>query len=210
MIAFTFLRVLLSLSFVLHGTQAHFDTPPTNLTTGFVRFPNATKEISWTYSPNGLVIYDGDIVFGTIAEFNDALVNITHSPDDSSLSSGHDIPSRGLAKRAYSVFPGSNLWPSGIIYYRYFDAQVESVASAEVNSAISTWKAAVPCITFVRLPNNNNPQGAKGIVTIVIDNSNTNQGFCSATWGYTPTFAMWLEVVPSGCGDSDMLHVFGM
>ena len=208
MIAFKFLRVLLSLSLVLHGTQAMFNTPATNLTTGFVRFPNATKEISWTYSPNGLVVYEGDIVFGTIAEFNDALVNITHSPNDSSLSSGNDIPSRDLAKRAYSVFPGSSsLWPDGTIYYRYLDNIVESIASADVDFAISTWTAAVPCLHFKKLPNDNNPGGANGIVTIVT--LPINAGYCAASLGYTPT-AMWLQVDPSGCGSSTMLHEFGM
>ena len=208
MIAFKFLRVFLSLFLVLHGTQAQFDTPPTNLTTGFVRFPHATRQISWIYSPNGVVVYDGDIVFGTIAEFNDALVNITHSPNDSTLSSGNDIPSRGLSKRAYSAFPGSSsFWPSGIIYWRYLDSVVESIASADVNFAISTWTAAVPCIRFVQLPNDNKPGGANGIVTIVT--LPKGAGYCSAPLGYTPT-AMWLEVDPSGCGGSTMLHEFGM
>ena len=208
MIALKFLRVLLSLSLVLRGTQAKFDTLPTNLTTGFVRLPHATRQVSWIYSPNGLVVYDGDIVFGTIAEFNDAIVNITHSPNDSSLSRRHDIPSQGLAKRAYSEPPGSPLlWPSGIIYYRYFDSNVESAASADVNFAISTWTAAVPCIRFVRLPNDNKPGGANGIVTIIAHS--TNLGYCAAALGYTPT-AMWLEVDPSGCGGSTMLHELGM
>ncbi|KIJ91300.1 hypothetical protein K443DRAFT_655201 [Laccaria amethystina LaAM-08-1] len=202
--AFNFFRVLLSLPFVLRGAQAQFDTPPTNLTTGFVRLPHGTRQVSWIYSPNGIVIYDGDIVFGTIAEFNDALVNITHSPDDSTLSRRHDIPSQGLATRAYSEPPGGRLWPGGIIYYRYSDTNVESAASTEVNFAISTWTAAVPCIRFVRLPNDNKP--TNGIVTIVAHS--TNFGYCAAALGYTPT-PMWLEVDPSGCGDSTMLHEFG-
>jgi len=208
MIDFKFLWSLLSLFLVLRGTQAEFDTPPTNLTSGFVRLPNATREVSWFYSPNGLVIYDGDIVFGTTAEFNDAIVNITHSPNDSSIPRRHDIPSQGLAKRAYSEWPFSpRLWPSCIIYYRYFDSNVESVASAEVNFAISTWTTAVPSIRFVRLPNDNNPGGLSGIVTIIAHSGRL--GYCAASLGYTPT-PMWLEVDPSGCGGSAMLHLFGM
>ena len=206
MIAFKFLRVLLSLFLVVCGTQAEFDTPPTNVTTGFVHFPNATREVSWVYSSNGLVIYDGDIIFGTIAEFNHAVVNITHPPNNSSLSRRHDIPSQGLAKRSYSEPLGSpRLSPGGIVYYRYFDSSVESTASAAVNFAISTWTAAVPCIRFVRLPNDPSPGGANGIVTI----ADLRLGFCGTSFGYTPT-AMWLTVEPSGCGNSKMLHLFGM
>jgi len=208
MIAFKFLRVLLSLSLVVRGTQAQFDTPPTNLTTGFVRLPHATREVSWFYSPNGIVIYDGDIIFGTISEFNDALVNITHYPNDSSIPRRRDIPTQGLAKRSYSEWPNGRLWPGGIIYYRYFDSNVEAVASADVNFAISTWTAAVPCLRFVPLPNDNKPGGANGIVTIIAHS--TNLGYCAAALGYTPSTAMWLEADHSGCGGSTMLHEFGM
>jgi len=205
MIGFKFLWVLLSLSLVLRGAQAHFGTPPTNVTTGFVRFPNATRQISWIYSSNGLVIYDGDIIFGTIDEFNDALVNITHSPGDSSLSRRHNIPSDGLTTRAYSVFPDS-IWPGGIISYRYNDSIVEAAVSAEVNFAISTWTAAVPCIRFVRLPNDNKP--ANGILRIWAHS--TDLGYCAASVGYTPATDRHLEVDPSGCSDITMLHEFGM
>jgi len=210
MIAFKFLRVLLSLSLVVRGTQAEFDTPPTNVTTGFVRLANATREISWFYLSNGLVVYDGDIIFGTTAEFNDALVNITHSPNDPSLSRRHDIPSQGLAKRAYSEWPPPNvrLWPGGIVFYRYFDSSVEFAVSAAVDSAISIWKNAVPCIHFVRLPNNPSPGGASGIVTI----ANLGLGYCATAPFYMPSTAMWLTVEPTGCPSPGptMLHMFGI
>jgi len=171
MIAFKFLWVLLSLSLVLLGTQAHFDTLPANLMNGFVHFPNGIRQVSWIYSSNGLVVYDGDIIFSTIAQFNAMLMNITYSSDGSSLSRRHDIASQGLATRSYSepLAPNGHLWPGGTIFYCYFDSSIKAVISTEVNFAISTWTAAMPCIRFVRLPNDNTPGGANGIVMIQFD-----------------------------------------
>jgi len=209
MTAFIFLYFLCSLSLLLLGTRAQVETLPTNITSGFVRFANTTRQITWFYSPNDLVIYDGDIIFGTIVEFNDALVNITYSSDPHSSLSRRNNTSKALAKRAFSDFPGSpSIWPGGNVYYRYWDDNTESQLSQYVNEAIAIWSAAVPCIRFVPLANDDNPGGAHGIVTIRAHNPNV--GYCLASGAYSSTSAVWMDLdTGGGCGTPEVLHEIG-
>jgi len=204
---FVLLQIISLLSFALLA-RADSEIPvPSNLTTGFVRFGNTTRQISWVYSPTNLVVYDGDVVFGTTDEFHDALINITHTSDPNSHSSRRDSTPQAFAKRAYTVFPGSSgIYPGNTVYYRYWDDIVETRHSSEVNTAIAAWKAAVPCIDFVPLANDDNPGGANGIVTIT---SHTQPlGYCAATVGYAKS-PLWMDLESTGCGDRTMLHEFG-
>jgi hypothetical protein len=208
---------ILSLSLALLGARAN-ETPSTNITAGFVNFPNTTRQVSWSYA-NDLVIYDGDIIFGTVAEFNDALVNVTHTPDgndnppsdsnDSPPSDSNDNPPSEVGvKRSYSVFGG--VWPGGVVKYRYYDDYTEGQLSKYVKGAIEGWSAAVPCLQFVKLPNN--AFGSDGIVTIMTNEPpQPRQGYCASTQFYTPGSPMWMVLDRGGeCDIPDVLHAFGM
>src|SRR5579859_978511 len=49
------------------------------LTSGFIQHPTyGVIPVSWFYV-DGLVVYDGDVIFGTIAEFNKVLINVTYT-----------------------------------------------------------------------------------------------------------------------------------
>src|SRR5579859_4146935 len=89
---------------------------PTHI--GFINHPiRGVIQISWSYTGD-LVAYDADIIYGTIAEFNQVLINITY-PSTNSSSPPPPAPStcqrtrrrrRGHlphVKRSNSVFPGS-------------------------------------------------------------------------------------------------------
>jgi hypothetical protein len=199
-------------SFLLFlGAYAQIQTPPSNVFSGFVRFINGTRQISWFYAQNGLVAYDGDVIFGTVAEFNHALVNITYSsPNVTVTRHRRDIsPHNTITKRSDSIWPGSaGIWPGGKVQYRYFDANTESQLSQYVDGAIAAWKAAVPCLQFVQLPNDNNPAGSSGIVTVQAHSPNV--GYCLASSiGYT-TNSLWMQLdTGGGCGIPEVTHEFG-
>lgn len=211
MLTFLFIAYLL---FV--GAIAQVQTPPTNVTSGFVRFPNGTKQVSWFYTPTGLVAYDGDVIFGTIAEFNQALINITYTSGAENNTNSTNIfrrsyppPLRHVTQRSDSVWPASaGLWPGGKVYYRYWDDNTETELSQYVDGAINSWTNAVPCISFVKLPNDNDPSGANGIVTIVAHNPNV--GYCLASQIGYGTNSLWMSLdTGGGCGIPEVTHEWG-
>jgi hypothetical protein len=199
-------------SFLLFfSTYAQIQTPPPDLLSGFVRFSNATRQVSWFYAQNGLVAYDGDVIFGTVSEFNNALINITYSSPNATIPRRRrNVPFPDtIAKRSDSIWPGSaGIWPGGKVYYRYWDANTESQLSQYVDGAIASWTAAVPCISFVKLANDNDPLGSNGIVTIQAHSPNV--GYCLATSiGYT-TNSLWMQLdTGGGCGIPEVTHEFG-
>jgi hypothetical protein len=213
MAASKLLKVLLSLSVsLILGVHAQVQTPPTNVTTGFVRFANTTRQVSWFYTQNDLVAYDGDVIFGTVTEFNRALVNITYTsgsnnppPQRRSYPPSHNR----VAKRSDSIFPfSSGIWPGGIVYYRYWDTNTESELSSYVNGAIASWTGAVPCINFVQLPNDNDPNGSNGIVTIKANVPNA--GYCLASQIGYGVNSLWMSLdTGGGCGVPEVTHEFG-
>ncbi|KAK3175844.1 hypothetical protein OEA41_007166 [Lepraria neglecta] len=213
MAASKFLPLLsLSLIFVL-GVRAQVQTPPTNITTGFVRFANATRQVSWFYTQGGLVAYDGDVVFGTVAEFERALINVTYTSEPERLSTkrrSYPPSLDSIVKRANSIFPGSSgLWPGGQVFYRYFDSDTESKLKVYVEGALKAWANEVPCISFVKLSNNNDPNGSNGIVTIKAHNPNVF--YCSASQNYDSTKSLWMELdTGGGCGIPEVTHEWGM
>jgi hypothetical protein len=209
--------LLVSVLLIL-SVQAQIQVPPTNLTTGFVRFPNGTQQVTWFYTPTGLVAYDGDTIFGTVAEFQEAVINITYTtakPDNSTRNStlfsrrSYPPPLKKATKRSDSRWPGSaNLWPGGNVYYRYFDDTTESQLSQYIDGAIASWTNAVPCISFTKLPNDNDPNGSNGIVTIVAHNPNV--GYCLASQIGYGTNSLWMSLdTGGGCGIPEVTHEWG-
>ena len=202
-----------SLLFVF-GVHAQLQTLPTNISTGFVRFNNVTDQVTYFYTQGGLVAYDGDIIFGTVAEFNQALINITYTSDPNrppSKRSSDPPPPDSIVKRANSIFPGTTgIWPGGIVYYRYFDSAAESALSAYVDGGIKAWTDGVPCLKFVKLPNDNDSNGSNGIVTIKAHNPNV--GYCLASSiGYKSGRSLWMELdTGGGCGIPEVTHEWGM
>lgn len=195
------------------GARAQIQVAPTNVTTGFVRFPNDTSQVTWFYTPTGLVAYDGDTIFGTIAEFNEALINVTYTtakPDNSTVyRRSYPPPVKRATKRSDSRWPGSAyLWPGGNVYYRYFDDNTESQLSQYIDGAITSWTNAVPCISFTKLPNDNDPAGSSGIVTIVAHNPNV--GYCLASQIGYGTNSLWMSLdTGGGCGVPEATHEWG-
>lgn len=206
--------LLLVAVLLILGAQAQVQVAPTNLTTGFVRFPNGTQQVTWFYTPTGLVAYDGDTIFGTTAEFNAALVNITYTTAKTDNSTviyrrSYPPPVKAVAKRSDSRWPGSaNLWPNGKVYYRYLDDNAESLLSQYVDGAIASWTNAVPCISFTKLPNDSDPAGANGIVTIVAHDPNV--GYCLASQIGYGTNSLWMSLdTGGGCGIPEVTHEWG-
>ena len=217
---------LLSLPFsllFLLGTHAQVLNPPTNITTGFnstnvttgfVNFPNGPKQVSWLYiQDDELVAYDGDVIFGTVAEFNQALINVTYTSDGGEprgVSKRRSYPpSRdSIVARSDSVFPfSSGLWPNGQVFYRYFDDDTENQLFSAVEAAKNTWHDAVPCLTFTKVSNDNDPNGSNGIVTIRANNPSA--GFCFASQIGFGKNSLWMGLDP-GCGFPEVLHEWGM
>jgi hypothetical protein len=209
--------LLLATVLLILGAHAQIQVPPTNLTTGFVRFPNGTSQVTWFYTPTGLVAYDGDAIFGTVAEFKEALVNITYTSggtDNSTNSTAiyrrsYPPAVKRVTKRSDSRWPGSaNLWPSGKVYYRYWDDNTESQLSQYIDGAIASWANAVPCISFVKLPNDNDPAGSNGIVTVVAHNPNV--GYCLASQIGYGLNSLWMSLdTGGGCGVPEVTHEWG-
>lgn len=209
----SFLSLSLSLLFPL-GTHAQFQSTPDNLTTGFVNFPDGPKQVTWFYNQNNLVSYEGDIIFGTVAEFNDALINITYT-------SGPDEPPVVTKRRSYppsldridarsnSLFPGSsNLWPGGQVFYRYFDDETETRLSSIVETAKNVWKDAIPCLTFSKVTNDNDKDGSNGIITIMANAKAT--GMCQASQIGFGKNSLWMLLDDPGCGIREVTHEWGM
>jgi hypothetical protein len=206
LLVFTFLLIL--------GADAQIQVAPTNLTTGFVNFPNGPRQVTWFYTPAGLVAYDGDTIFGTVAEFNKAFINITYTSGGTGNTTviyrrSYPPPVKRTVKRSDSRLPGSAyLWPGGTVYYRYFDDNTESQLSQYVDGAITSWTNAVPCINFVQLPNDNDSAGSNGIVTIMANNPNA--GYCLASQIGYGTNSLWMLLdTGGGCGIPEVTHEWG-
>ncbi|KAI9773232.1 MAG: hypothetical protein M1839_002194 [Geoglossum umbratile] len=207
---------LFLISFLLTYAWGQVITPPNNITSGFIRHPIFGEiQTSWFYAGN-FVAYEGDAVFGTVAEFNQAIINVTYTSQhlNSTVQSPMPQPPHrqrrsyppALDSRSNSIFPGSSgIWPSGTIRYRYFDGPTESTFAADVNAAIAEWTSNVPCLKFVKEANSNNPGGAPGVVTIMAQNGNA----CLASIGYAAASPRWMFLVPGGCGRAEILHEFG-
>ena len=211
---FSFLSLSLSLLFLL-GTHAQVQTPPTNVTTGFVNFPNGPKQVTWYYIQNELVVYDGDVIFGTVAEFDRALINITYTSEPGEpprIGKRRSYPPTldSIVARSDSVKPSSSsLCPKGQVFYRYFDSNSESELSSYVDSAISAWTAAVPCISFLKVANDDDPNGFNGIVTIRTNVPNV--GACFASQIGCGTNSQWMSLdTGGGCGHDQVTHEWGM
>jgi hypothetical protein len=148
-----------------------------------------------------------------VAEFNEALINITYTSggkdNTTNFRRSYPPPIKRTAKRSDSQWPGSSyLWPGGKVYYRYFDDNTESQLSQYINGAIASWTNAVPCISFVQLPNDNDPAGSNGIVTIVAHNPNV--GYCLASQIGYGTNSLWMSLdTGGGCGIPEVTHEFG-
>jgi len=222
MVRFRLFSVLL---FALY-TDAQIQTPPANVSTGFIKLRDTgiqpfvaaprIKQVSFFYTPTGLVAYDGDIIFGTIDEFDRALVNITydslsnttHTKRTNEKRHHHGRPSFAVTERSNSIFPGSSgIWPGSKISYRYVDDGTESQLSPYVKGAIDAWTAAVPCLSFEKLPNSNDASNSNGIVNIVAHNPNV--GACFASIGYGP-YSLWMSLdTGGGCGVAEVTHEWG-
>ncbi len=209
--AFRFSLLLLSLLSLTLSVLAQVKTPPTNITTGFVRFDDIIRQVTWYYTPSGLVVYDGDVIFGTIAEFNSALVNITYSSELGYNNTTHERRSyppnlSSISGRSDSVFPGSpRLWPNGLVKYRYINSGAETALQDVLKSALDIW-AHGACIGLQQQPTNGDPKGAPGIVTI---QGNTG-GYCTASIGYSAITSLWMSLDTNGaCGTPEVLHAMG-
>ena len=198
----------------LLGTHAQVQTPETNLTTGYVNFPNGPKQVTWFYTQGDLVAYDGDVIFGTTAEFNRALINVTYTSEPGQppvITKRRSYPPslNSIVARSDSISPtSSGLWQGGQIFYRYVDSDTENEFSADVDSAIKAWKDAVPCITFSKVANDNDPNGSNGIVTIRANYPNL--GKCMASQIGFGTNSLWMSLDTVGCGVPEITHEWGM
>ena len=197
--------------------------PPTNVSTGFVRLegpqalsispqPLPAEQITWFYTPNGLVAVDGDIIYGTAEDFNRNVLNLTYnSASGLNAAEGNDTTParrslRPLAPRSNSVFPNSDgVWPNGNVKYRYIDDATEEELGVYVEGAIAAWKAAVPCISFTKLPNGFGQSDG----TTTINANRPNGGYCLASLGYSP-FGTFMSLDTGGaCGVPEMIHEIG-
>lgn len=76
----------LSAAFLLSFAGAQILNPPANVSSGYVRpsgpqalsigQPDTAQQVSWFFTPNGLAVVDGDIIYGRIEDFNRALVKL--------------------------------------------------------------------------------------------------------------------------------------
>jgi Astacin (Peptidase family M12A) len=197
------------LPFVVFVSLAQgYDRPPFNITSGFIADPicGGITETSWWYSQN-YVIHEGDIILGTIDEFNDLVINITYTTEDGIVPSPQfQIQPQRKTKRANSVLPGSrSLWPNGVIPYRFANDAVETNFSTPVNEAIEEWISNIPCLTFLKQPNGDDDASAAGLLTIHMI---PDQGYCAADLGFNPRGSnMLLDY--KGCTRAEILHEFG-
>ena len=200
------LASLLSFAHVICG-QIH--RPPVNITSGFIADPicGGGTQTSWWCSQN-YVIHQGDIIVGTVDEFNDLfLINVTYSTTHDLISPPQlQVQSQTKDKRSNSVLPRSRLlWPNGVIPYRFASDKVEANFSTRVNEAIQEWTSNVPCLTFLKRPNGNDDATAPGILTIHMV---PDQWLCAADVGFLPSGSRML-LDYKGCGRAEILHELG-
>ena len=78
-----------------------------------------------------------------------------------------------------------------------------------MDDAIKAWTDAVPCITFSKVANDNDPNGSNGIVTIRANNPNAGKCFASQIGFGTNSLWMGLDT-GGGCGVPEVTHEWGM
>ena len=188
---------LLFLAFYLFSTLVFAQGglyPNTSVTTVRIRDANGERNVAYFLTNTGYAIINGDIVYGTEAEFRRVIVN-----PQSSVSRR---ARRSMEKRSNSVFPNSGrLWPGNTITYKFETAAVESQLSSIVDAAIDRWRSKVPCLNFVR----NSPSAITSSTVVTIYNTDG----CSASWVGNPPGLTKAMHLGAGCGTNEATHEWG-
>lgn len=144
------------------------------------------RTISYSIDSHNLVIIEGDIIFGTIADLHEA-----EAKAQSKASGGPKLTRRGYANTS---------WPDATVLWRYASGDAERQLSANVEEAQKRWKGKAPYLNFVRKPNGNS---GPDILTISLGNACSSQ----VGWrGYGQTYSMTLG---TGCDADVVTHEFG-
>ncbi len=184
---------------------------------GFVDVPGRGVLRTGWYYHNDIAVYDGDIIYGSVAAFEALILNVTFASDDpvpyepeysprsgaSSYPDGSDDShDHRLARRSFSVFPnGDFVWPDGNVRYRYTNDSSEVLLEERVDAAIAIWSEAVPCLRWTKEANGAG-DGLPGIVTI------TPGDECTATIGGDQNFELQMTLGPQ-CNVPVVLHEWG-
>ncbi|KAF9538869.1 zincin [Agrocybe pediades] len=137
----------------------------------------------WVNSDNEAVI-DGDIIYGPV----DALMANAYNGEF------EDEDQNFFERRAFSVFRGTETWPSGMVVYKYKDEDTEHLLQPFVTKAMETWTRSVPDVKFHRLQNS--ADRMDGVVTITANPC----GGCNSHIGYDKKAPLHMNLQQSCVG----------
>ncbi|KAI9854370.1 MAG: hypothetical protein M1813_001273 [Trichoglossum hirsutum] len=195
---FTLLPLLL-LSFFVHLCSAQNNATTHTLfnasipvTTVLINDTKGLRSVAY-YVSSGLAIIDGDVVYGTTAEFNNVIVHTGIAQRDELLQEARK------QRRANSIFANSGqLWPGGVIKYKYDTPATETKLQQRIKEAIARWTSVVPCISFVQQPSSTTP--SSDVVTVI-----DGDGCYATVAGDVPGVSKWM----SPCGVNEATHEWG-
>jgi hypothetical protein len=195
---FTLLPLLL-LSFFVHLCSAQNNATTHTLfnasipvTTVLINDTKGLRSVAY-YVSSGLAIIDGDVVYGTTAEFNNVIVHTGIAQRDELLREARK------QRRANSIFANSGqLWPGGVIKYKYDTPATETKLQQRIKEAIARWTSVVPCISFVQQPSSTTP--SSDVVTVI-----DGDGCYATVAGDVPGVSKWM----SPCGVNEATHEWG-
>ena len=145
-----------------------------------------TRQVTYYTTDAGKVVIDGDIIYGTLEEFQHAEAAVGTAQAVRSLSYKRTLP-----------------WPNATILYRFHSAEDEKIAKPIVETAIARWTKAAPYLQFK--PTTNGNQTMRGTIKI----SAIGNGGCRSTVGYYANGEMGMFLQAGGCGPDQAVHEFG-
>jgi len=194
---FTVLPLLL-LSFLVHlsSAQSNITTPTLfnasiPVTTVYINDTKGLRAVSYFVS-SGLALIDGDVVYGTTAEFFNVTVQ-------TGLNRRELLNEARKQRRANSIFANSgHLWPGGVVKYKYDTPATEAKLQQRIKDAIARWTSVVPCLSFVQQPSSTVP--SSDVVTVI-----DGDGCYATVVGDVPGVSKWM----SPCGVNEATHEWG-
>lgn len=182
-------------------------------------FPGTGNELqtvllndSWGYNfvsyeiSDGLAIVDGDVIYGTQAEFESKIVkdykvlNISDYPTNPEQPQARSNSVR-FGKRSNSLFENeSGLWPSGKVRFKFATPDAKKQLGSDVTTAINRWKAKASCLSFTE--EKISDKWSWDVVTIEVAS-----GICRTSQaGRGGDMRMMLD---PACGAAAVTHEFG-
>jgi hypothetical protein len=131
--------------------------------------PRLERTVAWFQAGN-LAIVDGDVIFGTVADLENAIV------------------SPGVKKRAHSILATDSIkWPGGVFTYKWESQELKNQKGANWDKAVKMWTDRVPSLTFIEASLPNSDHSDPGGPVLLVGGKDVCRGCSFSMIGRAPS-----------------------